>query len=321
MNSKKINKIQDVEIPYSYEELVFPSQYELVEKTLRKWNTPARDFLRAETGLKLSVNSKQHSVSISIENSIPNGIESIVDDIGTESWILGRKRQMLESLRSDTADLGGYLKYNPTIKTHLGLLDQEIYSIDEYLSTLDKIIKQLPPLHGEVSTKFKAINEDVLGTYSILNSHIELYWIPIALIAEAINASIEDLTIIVLIHELAHAYTHIGMDIGGRSWETQDFRKSDLAVLEGLAQYYTYTFLASIQKNQPNVLTVFENLLKMQHSVYHTFKIWMGDSQDGRSEAGRSEAIRLALLDARLKGVVNEYEFSAGTSENLRRLR
>jgi hypothetical protein len=321
MNSKKLNKNPVVEIPYPYMQLVVPAQYELVEKTWRKWNTPAREFLRAETGLKLSVSSKQHSVSISIENSVPNGIDSIINDIGIESWILGRKRQMLESLRSGTADLDSYLECNPKIKSQFDLRDQEIDSIEEYLSTLDKIIKQLPPLHREVSTRFKVINEDVLGAYFFMNPHIELYWIPIALIAEAINASIEDLTIIVLIHELAHAYTHIGMDIGGRSWETQDFRKSDLAVLEGLAQYYTYIFLASIRKNQPNVLTVFEDLLKMQHPAYHTFKIWMGDSQDERSEAGRSEAIRLALLDARLQGVVNERDFSAGTTENMRRLK
>ena len=321
MTSKKLNKNPVVEIPYPYMQLVVPAQYELVEKTWRKWNTLARDFLRAETGLKLSVSSMQQSVSISIENSVPNGIESIVEDIGIESWILGRKRQMLESLRSGTADLGSYLECNPKIKSQLDLRDQEIDSIEEYLSTLDKIIKQLPPLHREVSTRFTVINEDVLGAYFYMNPHIELYWIPIALIAEAINASIEDLTIIVLIHELAHAYTHIGMDIGGRSWETQDFMDSELAVKEGLAQYYTFIFLARIKKNQPNVLTVFENLLKMQHPAYHTFKIWMGDSQDRRSEAGRSEAIRLALLDARLQGVVNERNFSAGTAENMHRLR
>ena len=321
MNSKKLNKNPDVEIPYCYEQLVVPAQYELVEKTWRKWNTPARDFLRAETGLKLSVSSKQHSVSISTKNYVPNEIESLVNDISIESWILGRKRQMLESLLSGTADLGNYLKHNPKVKSQLNLRDQEIDSIEVYQSTLDKIIKQLPPLHMEVSTRFKEINEDVMGAYFSMNPHIELYWIPIALIAEAINASIEDLTIIVLVHELAHAYTHIGMDIGGRSWKTPDFGKSDLAVLEGLAQYYTYIFLASIQKNQRNVLKVFEDLLKMQHPVYHTFKIWIGDSQDRLSEAGRSEAIRLALLDARLRGVVNEREFSAGAAENMSRLR
>jgi hypothetical protein len=105
------------------------------------------------------------------------------------------------------------------------------------------------------------------------------------------------------------------MDIGGRSWETQDFRESELAVKEGLAQYYTYIFLASIQKNQPNVLTVFENLLKMQHPAYHAYKNWMGNSQDGRSEA-----IRLTLLEARLQGVINERDFSAGTAKNMYRL-
>jgi hypothetical protein len=315
MNSRILERNREASIPPGYEHLVEPAQYELVEKTWRNWNMPARDFLRSETGLKLSVNGKQQSVSIIAKNYVPREFDWIIKQIGLENWLLGRKRPMLESLRAGTVNLGSYFDQNPKAKNQLNLLDREIDSIGTFNGTLDKIIEQLPHWQIEVFAQFREINRDVLGAYFYEIPHIELYWIPIVLIAESIHASIEDLTILVLIHELAHAYTHVGMDIGGRSWPTSGFAGSDRAVLEGLAQYYTYIFLASIQSDRPNVMEVFERLLAMQPDDYHTHKIWM----EGALE-GQSEAIRLALLDARLQGMVNKQDFAADAAANKRRL-
>ena len=49
-----------------------------------------------------------------------------------------------------------------------------------------------------------------------------------AMVAPMIDVAIEDLTVVVLIHELAHGYTHIGRDIDGTSWDDTAFAKSDL---------------------------------------------------------------------------------------------
>jgi hypothetical protein len=86
-------------------------------------------------------------------------------------------------------------------------------------------------------------------------------------------------------------------------------------VTEGLAQYYTWAFLDKIKSDQPNVMAVFERLLAMQHDDYHTHKIWM----EGAPE-GQSEAIRPALLDARLQGIVNKHDFAADAAANKHRL-
>lgn len=315
MNSRILKRNAEASIPPGYEHLVEPSQFDLVEKIWRRWNIPARDFLRAETGLKLSVNGKQQSVQIVVKNYIPYEFDWIVKNVGQDNWLLGRKRPMLESLREGTVILGSYFDRNPNAKNQLHLENLEIDSVGTFKATLDKIIEQLPHWQLEVFAKFREIDKDVLGAYFYDIPHIELYWIPIVLIAEAIGASIEDITIMVLIHELAHAYTHVGMDIGGRSWDTNAFAGSDRAVLEGLAQYYRCIFLTLIVDDQPNAIKAFDLLLEMQSRDYQTHKIWMeGDT------VAQSEAIRLALLDARLQSVSKEHYFSANVAENKNRL-
>lgn len=60
----------------------------------------------------------------------------------------------------------------------------------------------------------------------------------VGLFAQVLGAPLEPVTAVVLAHELAHAYTHAGLDIDGVRWEASDFRRSELAIVEGLAQYY-----------------------------------------------------------------------------------
>src|SRR4030095_13125762 len=71
-----------------------------------------------------------------------------------------------------------------------------------------------------------AVNEDILGIYRYsaisgrklrngVEGEIELYWGIIGLISRLLRCSVEALTVVVLAHELAHAYTHLGYDIDG----------------------------------------------------------------------------------------------------------
>ena len=64
---------------------------------------------------------------------------------------------------------------------------------------------------------------------------IRLYWMAIALVAQMLAAPLDALTVVVLTHELAHAYSHLGRDIDGRRWETDAFAKTDLSIAEGIA--------------------------------------------------------------------------------------
>lgn len=90
------------------------------------------------------------------------------------------------------------------------------------LDTLDKH----DPLEKDLS-----VNEDILGVYrfdvrglfddekAVNRATIHLYWGVIGWVSELLGCDVEDLTIVVLTHELAHAYTQLAptsRDVAGR---------------------------------------------------------------------------------------------------------
>ena len=59
------------------------------------------------------------------------------------------------------------------------------------------------------------------------------------------GCKVEDLTMVVPVHELAHAYTQLGADIEGRRWAVNAFARADIELKEGLAQYYMRQILTT----------------------------------------------------------------------------
>jgi hypothetical protein len=49
-----------------------------------------------------------------------------------------------------------------------------------------------------------------------------------------LGCAVDDLAIVVLTHELAHAYTQLGADIDGRRWAAASFAKAETELKEGL---------------------------------------------------------------------------------------
>jgi len=74
-----------------------------------------------------------------------------------------------------------------------------------------RILDALPKEHGilEWITDF---DTDVWGAYFPGSHRIEIYWMAIGLYAPQFGISEEDMTVVVLCHELVHAYTHVGFD-------------------------------------------------------------------------------------------------------------
>jgi hypothetical protein len=82
------------------------------------------------------------------------------------------------------------------------------------------------------------VNQDVMGMFTFssiegktgyLRSYgtgICLYWGVIGLVARLLGLSVEGLTIKVLAHEYAHAYTHLGFDRSGKRWSGFDYSRS-----------------------------------------------------------------------------------------------
>jgi hypothetical protein len=120
---------------------------------------------------------------------------------------------------------------------------------------------------------------------------ISIYWGIIGLVAEWLPCKVEDLTIVALTHELAHAYTQLGADIEGRRWSALQFAQTDVALKEGLAQYYTHQVLKRLDARYAGALKVFEAMLPKQHEIYRTHKPWVEDHSP--------EAVRRALIEVR----------------------
>ena len=115
--------------------------------------------------------------------------------------------------------------------------------------------------------------------------------------------SVEGLTLVVLAHELAHAYTHLGKDIDGIEWDTESFARTDLHIVEGLAQFYTRVICRKLAHRIPSALQAFEVLLESQSSAYCDFQTWAEKSRH------QGEIVRFSMIQCRTVGMVDYHEF------------
>jgi hypothetical protein len=151
--------------------------------------------------------------------------------------------------------------------------------------------------------KILSVREDFLGIYeydarglfaderAINRATIRLYWGVIGLVSEWLGCTVEDLTIVVLTHELAHAYTQLGADIEGRRWSVVAFAKAETELKEGLAQYYTDRVLRRLERRYTGALKAFLALLPRQPEVYRVHQAW--------ADISSPEAVRRAMLEVR----------------------
>lgn len=159
------------------------------------------------------------------------------------------------------------------------------------------------------------VNEDVLGAYVYYvpdekdiyyqrrrDSWIELYWGVIGLFSQLLVVDVEDLTAVVLSHELAHAYTHVGTDIDGHAWSAREFFNTEKDLKEGLAQYYGFIASNRVGASAPKARRAFEQLLAHQPIAYHAHESWLQDIDP--------EQIRLSVLQTRRSGTATLKDFN-----------
>jgi hypothetical protein len=224
----------------------FPDLEERVYRTYRQWNNILRDYLRSETALRLSVGDDIQSVPINITAGMPQPFHAIISGQEKNLEFLLHK-----PLITTTRDGLKYIENNYAKVAEFvnnGDANSETVSDEELKKTLhflDRIIKKLDLI--DFIQKIKNIKQDILGAYFFNHPKIELYYIVIGIMAAMLDVSPESLTVVVLIHELTHAYTHLGKDIDGSRWETKFFKETDLQIVEGFAQFYTMT-LSTRQK-------------------------------------------------------------------------
>ena len=273
---------------------------EQVEQACKQSNLAIREYLRSETALKLSHADQRQSVPYKVVDGIPRSFERFLDDLPDPILLMLLQRKQL--LRNGEEALSLVIKHLPQI---LRLLEQESGDEKDKLSDSRVFIEKLLAKVGEfkLSDIIRQIDEDVLGAYFFRVPRIEIYWMPIGLIAGILDVSVEDLSFVVLAHELAHAYTHIGFDIDGVQWNTEEFARSHTMIVEGLAQFYTESICKKYESRQPSILDAFNKLLDKQPKPYTEFRNWPQDHA--------AEVVRFSMISARSNNIGHYDDFLA----------
>jgi hypothetical protein len=313
MNDKALqSRTIDIILP-----LVPADAKERVIRSFKQWNQIIRDHIRTETGLKLSDRDSRFVIPLKVLPGFPPKLAGLIDQYRDPvMWrlVIGQPKlggliEGLEFLLQRWRQFEEWPSLPETAKNGRPVLAQ---SLDIAISL------QAAALGEKVKQQITNIHEDILGVYRYqpgLCSSVELYWLPIAMVAAMLDVEIEDLTVVVLIHELAHGYTHIGRDIDGASWSDIGFSESDLAVKEGLAQFYTEVITQRLAARTPSLFQAYEALLGLQSGPYLAHRDWLkGD----RKQIG--ETVRFTLIAARSQGSISHADWKGlmhETSNNL----
>ena len=267
----------------------FPNIESRVERAFKESNALIREHLRTETGFKLSIDEKRQSIPVKVVKGIPEVLLKTLD-VDPEIMELYLDLSLFKTTvrgLDRTAVQYPYLSKWPRMEGSLAPLDELKHShetIKHLCQELDKI-KILEPVWK--------IDEDVMGAYFFRQQRIELYWMPIGLIAADLNVSPEALTQVVAVHELAHAYTHLGFDIDDYYWETHDFAMTSSYVVEGIAQFFTSAVCRRMESRYSEVLEAYKALLEKQSGPYKAHLEWIDEEEAG------GEAVRNALITFR----------------------
>jgi hypothetical protein len=287
--------------------LIPPDAEDKVCRTVRQLNKPIRDHIRAETGLRFTDTQARSSIPVKVTEGFPAKLADVIDKYDDPViWRLvaaqPRLGAIIEGLQFLLKDWETFEKWSELPSVASGSEPAMTLSMDVALAL------QQVTLTEQVKKELTAIHEDILGAYcfSTASPYIEIYWMPVALIAAMLNLSIEDITVVTLAHELAHGYTHLARDLDGRSWSDKGFGDSELGVVEGLAQFYTMVVTSKLFARAPGAQRAYESLLKLQSGPYRVHESWLRDSP-----RQRGETIRFAMLAARSQGTVKYHEWEA----------
>jgi hypothetical protein len=226
--------------------------------------------------------------------------------------LLGHYRTSLEQTQTGVMGLlrlREELLRRPNSERWIQATEAELRPTANWAAYLLKLLNQHDPLKTIL-----AVREDFLGVYqydipdlfadeyAVNRATIHIYWGVIGLVTEWMGCTVEDLAIVVLTHELGHAYTQLGADIEGRRWPARVFGKAEPGLIEGLAQYYTDRVLRRLERRYGGALKAYEAMLPGQPAIYRTHAPWVQEFSP--------EAVRRAMLEVRRwqEGRVEDFE-------------
>ena len=268
---------------------VAPRSADTVGQTVRLWNQRIRNQLTSEIGFQL----RGRQISVRVVDGLPAPLSEKLEHTDALA-LVALNRSLLKEVVGGTR----FMESEWNNVTGAGSGDggtagpPEIRLVRETAESWLKLLEK-----HELGTALGEINEDVLGAYFYKDSEVRIYWLAIGIYAALYSVPVEALTFVVLAHELAHAYTHVGADIDGHTWTTDEFASTDIAIIEGLAQFYTEVVCGKLKEQMPGALPAFETLLRHQSEIYRTHRKWIG-----KTERNSGEIVRVSLVECRRSG-------------------
>ena len=268
---------------------VAPRSADTVGQTVRLWNQRIRNQLTSEIGFQL----RGRQISVRVVDGLPAPLSEKLEHTDALA-LVALNRSLLKEVVGGTR----FMESEWNNVTGAGSGDggiagpPEIRRVRETAESWLKLLEK-----HELGTALGEINEDVLGAYFYKDSEVRIYWLAIGIYAALYSVPVEALTFVVLAHELAHAYTHMGSDIDGHTWSTDEFASTDIAIIEGLAQFYTEVVCGKLKDQMPGALPAFETLLRHQSEIYSTHRKWIG-----KTERNSGEIVRVSLVECRRSG-------------------
>lgn len=289
---------------------------ERASQTIRFWRARCHSHMRALTQLGRGESGGMR-VEIAVSDRIPPPVLAILDALPDSLlWVLfhleeiSATRDGLVSVWGDYSLLtapGGFTPPKDLSRNHL---QKAATFFTELEGTSGRRAEEA--LHKILALR----SGDWLGAYYFREVRIELFWIPIWMVASRLQVSLDDLTIVVLAHELAHYYTHVGKDASGHDWQTEDFANCADTVVEGLAQFYTEAVCVQLKEQGiAGPLQAFQRLLPNQSDPYQLYSGW------AVAHPSRAEVFRNALVQTRVEALTAEPEFVSLVEDHAQRLR
>lgn len=271
---------------------------EEVENAKKRYNVRIRNAIAEKLALSFqhkSYHLDKSSIKIDIVDRIPVQLNEVFQKYSPEIIkLLLHYRSLKEAVSELKFQLNTYLTF-----IHYHSNEGSPEEIRRTIAHLEMLIGVVE-ISG-ILQEIKNIGPDILGGYYFHEKRIELYWLSIGLCHVIYGHRIDDFTIVVLMHELVHAYTHEGFDKDGYKWDTEDFKQTDLNIVEGFAQLYTEWICRDYFNHSEGA---FESLLTVQSSEYTEYKKWFQ-----KTDRNKYENARKILIETRKNGVKEYVDF------------
>ena len=287
-----------------------------VEEAIKRWNDRIRSYIRNETRLKLSNGGRRFDVPVHVVAEWPFEVAEILKEATDPLCpLLQSEITTIVALGRDSRRLQGLLPRlaaaEPGQTQAVDRWQLALKRVEEMSSELEEYFRS----HCDVVPRILAIEKDVLGAYIYglagrwgVEQRIEIYYPVIGLVAPRLQVPVEALSVVVLIHELAHAYSHLGYDIDENSWDTDAFSRAELSITEGIAQYFTHRIAEKLIIENQEVKRAYEALLEHQPQPYKAHLEWV--------ESATPEAVRVALLACRNRRMQALSDFETALAEH-----